>query len=370
MVSFVPLLFATALAPHASSFVTPASLSNIIAHAHDIGTHRPAAALKSSSRAHDPVDPYSDDGSRHDLPRRRAFLRTALVAPLAIASLAAPQSAVAAAERPPPIIPLQTTARRLRAVPTFAIVDGEGVPFLTYDKDSAGGFGYFFTSYTSAEYVLDDAQKAFAKAKAEAAANKEAAGDGGGAPAGSIGEDGSGEVPDAWGRARIVSLPLDVVMQLSVKKTRSIAQNGKGKEFSTFYSIIPETADLSAALRIENGQRYAERGRCPLFYVDGLTLPPATAAEDAGAGGVAEMDPVYFRIQDLKAEWQRQYPGTDLPTIKVRELNETFRAMIRPGGGRPDESVRNLVFVPIPESVERAKTSGRSYKLGQMILTK
>ena len=238
-------------------------------------------------------------------------------------------------------------------MPTFTIVDGNGIPFHTYDKDSAGGFGYFFTSYTSAEYVLDDAKKAFAKAKTDAATKKEEGGEG------AIGEDGTGDVPDAWGKAQIVTLPLDVVMQLSVKKMKSVAQNGKGKSFSTFYQVIPETSDLNAALRIESGPRYSERGRVPLFYVDGLTL-----SEESG--GV--VNPVYFRIKDLKAEWERQHPNSDVPTIKVRELNETFRAMIRPGG--KDESVRNLVFVPIFESVEKAKGSGRSYKLGEMILTK
>ena len=83
------------------------------------------------------------------------------------------------------------------------------------------------------------------------------------------------------------------------------------------------------------------------------------------------VSPVYFRAKDLIAEWKRQNPDAndgDMPRIKVRELNETFRAMIRPGG--KDESVRNLVFVPIPESVEKAKGCSRNYNLGEMILTK
>ena len=89
-------------------------------------------------------------------------------------------------------------------------------------------------------------------------------------------------------------------------------------------------------------------------------LPPSGEGE-------AATNPVYFRVQDLRDEWERQRPGEELK-VRVRELNETFRAMIRPGG--KDESVRNLVFVPIPDSVERAKSTARSYKLGTMILTK
>ena len=278
---------------------------------------------------------------------RRSVLKSALVAPLAIAV-----QPTNAAEKPPPIIPLVTTAKRLRTVPLFTIVDGNGVPFHTYDKDSAGGFGYFFTTYQSALYVLDDAKSAFAKAKEEAAKTKDKG-------AGSIGEEGSSDVPDAWGQAQIVTLPLDIVMQLSVKKTQSVAQNGKGNKFDTYYQVIPSTEDLNAALRIENSQRYSERGRVPLFYVDGLTI----ISEDG-----AVMNPVFFRTKDLIAEWQKQYPDKEVPKIKARELNETFRAMIRPGG--KDASVENLVFVPIPESVEKAKNSGKSYKLGEMILTK
>jgi len=127
--------------------------------------------------------------------------------------------------------------------------------------------------------------------------------------------------------------------------------------------------DLNAALRIENGPRYSERGRVPLFYIDGLTIPSSANEPD---GDATAMTPVYFRIKDLVSEYQKQYPNTTYeeiaPKIKVRELNETFRAMIRPGA--KDESVRNMVFVPIPESVEKAKECSRNYKLGEMILTK
>ena len=196
------------------------------------------------------------------------------------------------------------------------------------------------------------ARKAFSKAKDEAASKSDE-------------EKSVDEVPSAWGQAQIVTLPLDLVMQLSVKTTQSVATNGKGKTFKTYYQVIPSTEDLNAALRIEQGQRYKERGRVPLFYVDGLTLPSSEEGNDG------PMSPVYFRIQDLKDEWNKQYPDKDLPvTIKVRELNETFRAMIRPVSGKADTTVKNLVFVPIPESVEKAKASGRKYKLGEMILTK
>jgi len=268
--------------------------------------------------------------------RRRALLSQALLAaPLTITTVSSSSPAYAASEKPPPIIPLKTTAKRLRSIPLFTIVDGNGVPFHTYDKDSAGGFGYFFTTYRSAEYVLDDARKAFSKAKSDESKKKEKNDEARIGDANIIvkdlnpdaKDDGSndGEVPDAWGQAQIVTLPLDLVLQLSVKKTQSNATNGKGKRFNTYYQVIPATEDLNAALRIEDGQRYKERGRVPLFYVDDLTIP---STEEGNEG---PMNPVYFRIEDLKDEWTKQYPDQSIPTVRVRELGETFREMIKPG---------------------------------------
>ena len=304
---------------------------------------------------------------------RRGFLRAALVPPIASSSLlvvaaaagapgparSAPPPAAGDA-RPPPLVPPRAVARRLRAVPTFAIVDGDGVPFHTYDKDSAGGYGYFFASYKSAEYVLQDAREAFAKAKAG-----EGAGGGGG----------DNVVPDAWGRARVATVPLDAVMQLTVRRAKSVARNGGGREFDAYYQVIPSQEDQNAALRIEDGPRYRERGRVPLFYVDGLTLAAPPDDGPSPEGGSATVNPVYFRVRDLRDEWERQHPdGTPLPAVRVRELNETFRAMIRPGG-KDDAGglLRNTVFVPSPESVERAEEvarGGGAYRLGEMILTK
>lgn len=103
----------------------------------------------------------------------------------------------------------------------------------------------------------------------------------------------------------------------------------------------------------------------PLFYVDGLTNIDGQA-------------PVYFSTKDLRLAWQQQHVDKPLlnSRIRVRELSETFRAMIQPGG--KDESVRNVVFVPSAESVQVAKQltvaqkerGGDIYKLGRVILTK
>jgi hypothetical protein len=112
--------------------------------------------------------------------------------------------------------------------------------------------------------------------------------------------------------------------------------------------------------------RYRQRGRVPLFYVDGFQLPDGTT-------------PAYFSTKDLRMAWNAARNPSSEPQpllnsgIQVRELSETFRAMIKPGGN--DESVRNLVFVPSSDSVAvaaelRKKQEGEVYKIGKIVLTK
>lgn len=109
--------------------------------------------------------------------------------------------------------------------------------------------------------------------------------------------------------------------------------------------------------------RYKQRGRVPLFYVDGFQLPDGTT-------------PAYFSTKDLRTAWNARTPGEQPllnSRIQVRELSETFRAMIKPGGS--DESVRNLVFVPSSDSVKvaekiRQQQVGEVYKIGKIVLTK
>ena len=103
---------------------------------------------------------------------------------------------------------------------------------------------------------------------------------------------------------------------------------------------------------MDNDSRYSERGSAPLFYIDDITLS-STNKED---GTITQYNPVYFRVQDLLSEYANRNPDAAaspvdeiMAKVRVRELNETFRGMIRPGG--KDESVKNLLFVPIPESV-------------------
>ena len=130
---------------------------------------------------------------------------------------------------------------------------------------------------------------------------------------------------------------------------------------STF--VFGSQEDLEIAMRCDNSARFKARGRVPLFYMDEL------ATEDAL--------PVFMSAKDLRTEWNKKFPDKPLfnSRLSVRELSETFRAMIKPGG--TDLSVRNIVFIPSPESVSQAqelratqqKDGGQVYKLGEIILT-
>lgn len=280
---------------------------------------------------------FSDDRISNIQLDRRQILNTLGL----FSSLALLPSSAFADDLPPSIVSPAETLLRLRKVPTFCIVDGEGTPFMTYDSQSAGANGYFFLEYGNAEAVLEDAKKAYKEAL-------------------EAGE----KVVDSWGASRIVTMPLDFAMRMTVKQTKNKAQNADFREFRTIIQVLPTAADLDAALLLDNGARFRQRGRVPLFYAPGLDLT---------AGDGSKVTPVFFNTRQLKAAWAK-LGLSGSPSIQVRELNETFRAMVKPGG--TDESVRNLVFIPSDvastKSLELRKKQGdgQVYKSGEIILTK
>ena len=133
-------------------------------------------------------------------------------------------------------------ARRLRGVPTFAIVDGNGVPFATYEKGGASGTGYFFTTIAAAQYVLEDAKKAFQEARL-------------------AGRD----TEDSWGDSHTVTVSLAVALQLSVKKRINIAQNGNS--LTTYYQILPGTSELQLAQRLDKNRPASQKEDESLSFI-------------------------------------------------------------------------------------------------------
>ena len=131
------------------------------------------------------------------------------------AALTFTQAAAASDSAPPSVVSPLETLQRLRKVPTYTLVDSSGVPFMTYDSKTATADGFFFLDYANAQAVLLDAQQAYERAKEE-------------------GKDG---VPETWGASRIVTVPLDFAMRLTVTQTSNVAQNGKS--FRTNYQVLP-----------------------------------------------------------------------------------------------------------------------------------
>ena len=247
----------------------------------------------------------------------------------------------------------EEVARRLRKVPTFAIVDGNGTPFATYSKTEGTATGYFFTTYEGATYVLEDARKAFAEAK-EAGKPTE----------------------DSWGDSQIVSVSLAQALQLSVKKQSNIIRNNiNNQTVTTYYQILPGAEELSFAMKLEKiksstkSVRYSERGRVPLFYSPLLTLPSPSNENEV-------VQPMYFSAKDLIVEWDKQQQSSanpqKIPSVEVRELTEIFYAMLKPGG--EDQSVKNMVFMATSTSLEKVKelssaNNNLRYNMGQVVLT-
>ena len=283
-------------------------------------------------------------------PSRRSTLQTLLLGITFLPFITTTTDAAHAADelKPSIVSPLEVL-QRLRKVPVYSIVNGTGIPFMTYDSESASATGYFFLDYSNAQAVLEEARKAAAKEKQK---------------------DEHNDI-SMWDSAKIVALPLDLALRLTVKQVSNTAQNGKS--FRSSYQVLPSAEGLEMALRLEksnNSMRYQQRGRVPLFYVNELLT-----VTNISAGAGVPQTPAFFSTKDLRLEWNKQFPDQPLlnSRIRVRELSETFRAMIKPGG--TDESVRNLIFVPAAESVQVAQSlrqkqkDGEVYQMGNIILT-
>jgi hypothetical protein len=227
---------------------------------------------------------------------------------------------------------------RLRSVPTFCIVNSQGVPYMAVQKEGRMAKGYAFTSLEGAQAVKADAQRA-----AE--------------------EGGYAEV---WKDATITYIPADVAMRLALRKRSRKSQ--KVQTLDSILELIPSADDREDGLRIDK-QSFREQGHVPLFYVDGLEY----AGPGAGAGAADESGekptPMYFQRPMLVLEWKRQFPNTELPSVKVLDLVYVFEASLR---GYGDRFPQNMVFVPsetaLKESQQLKKDQMVPYKLDEMII--
>lgn len=235
--------------------------------------------------------------------RRRDLLKSLGAASLFAGSLGTSAPAVAQEQ-----MSAQDTLLRLRSIPTFCIVDPDGVPFMIFDGQ-ASATGYFFLSFDVAAQALQDARQ----------------------------KDKNAGAAETWSNAKIIVVPLAVALQLALRKTQREAVNN-GIKFNTYNDIVPSSEGVDAAKEVETGnkEKWSQKGRVPLFYIEGLTL-------DDGR------EPRYFNQIDLIQEWKRQNPNIDSspPAVQLTELVETYRNAL----SKNDlEKIQKLAIIPVKET--------------------
>lgn len=239
-------------------------------------------------------------------------------------------------------------ASLLGAVPTFAIVDGRGVPYFVVGED-AKLTSYFFLDYQEAKRILDVAISSSNKAIKDTRKEKRAKNNG------VLTKQDEEEIgTNPWKDARITSVPLDLAVTLA----------SKGKLAGAYFKLAPSSSDIEDSLILDGSDDLPE-GKVPLFYVENMTISDGT-------------EPLYFQKEQALVEWQRQkkkQPAddkdqSDLPNIKVTELFATLNEMVRPGG--TDEELNTLQFVAPVDSKASAekcrKNEKEPFRLGERLV--
>lgn len=227
---------------------------------------------------------------------RRTALFTSAWLPLAGASASASTSSP------------QTLVDLLKDIPTFAIVDSEGVPYMVVGED-AKVTGYFFTSYDEAKRILQTAKISADKLVKELKRDEP--------------DTDPINLVNPWKAAKITTVPLDVAVSLTAN---AVAQKAKN-----YFKLAPSAIDIEDALQI-SGESDLPEGKVPLFYVE----------EFRSTSG---RQPLYFS----KSQLINEYKGNG--KVQVTELFATLREMLV--GDDPD--LLELILVPRPESVKRAR---------------
>ena len=204
---------------------------------------------------------------------------------------------------------------RLKSIPTFCIVDPNGVPFMIFDGQ-ASATGYFFLSFDIAAQALTDAKRKDTNAGAAA----------------------------IWEQARIIVVPLAVALQISLRKSQRVAVNN-GIRFNTYGDIVPSQEGIDDAKTIDSSttvsslsNKWGQKGRVPLFYISDMTL-------DNGR------QPRYFNQRDLLKEWYRQHPEQTSapPKIQIVEMVDMYRSALK-GKNSDFVTIQNLAIMPVVET--------------------
>ena len=211
----------------------------------------------------------------------------------------------------------EQVAEWMHGIPTFSLVDKEGVPYMVVGED-AKVTGYFFTSFEEAKRILQ-----LARNSAESAMKEQKQ-----APKGG-GEESLAINP--WKDARISSIPLDVAVTLVTKSTKG-----------NIFLIAPAAAEIEQALELTGLDDLAE-GKVPLFYFKDFTNSDGKS-------------PLYFNKSQLLKDFDKtNAKKASYPPVLVTELFAVLSEMVR--GGNSD--VFNLVLMPPSTSFLHAKECNR-----------
>ena len=200
---------------------------------------------------------------------------------------------------------------RLKNIPTFAIVNNDGIPLMIFDGQ-ASATGYFFLSFNVAKTVLEDARS----------------------------KDKSKDAADKWSDATIITIPLTVALQLGLRKVQRRAINTDDIKFNTYNDIVPSEEAVDDAKSIDsksqNIEKWTTKGRVPIFYINDKEFT------------VDGMYPRFFNLIDLKTEWNKQFPNKELPKVEIIEMVELFRIATSPKGSL--DTIQNIKFIPVQET--------------------
>ncbi len=209
----------------------------------------------------------------------------------------------------------EQVAEWLHGVPTFSLVDSEGVPYMVVGED-AQVTGYFFTSYEEAKRILQlarsSADKSIQEQTEQARREKR------------VLEDDS--LINPWKEARISTIPLDVAVTLVTKSTKG-----------NIFLLAPAASDIEQALEL-TGLEDLDEGKVPLFYLKDFTNSEGKS-------------PLYFTKSQLLQDFNKTNKRQAAPPVLVTQLFAVLGQMVQ--GGNAD--VQNLVLVPPLHSLQHAK---------------
>ena len=217
-------------------------------------------------------------------------------------------------------------ARILHPVPTFTIVDADGVPFMVVGED-AKVTGYFFTTYTEAQRILTLARTSVDASIRDERTQQQQQQRGNVRPTTTTVSQSTADpvLINPWKSARISTVPLDVAVTLSLKGLN-------GNTVRNYFQVAAAETDIQTALQLTNQTSLAE-GKVPLFYIPDWTLNDQTTTTT----------PLYFSQDELIRAYQTQNPSSSRPAIQVTELFAVLTAM-----ATNDDDMQNTTIVLVP----------------------